>query len=876
MKVLVCARHFGYLRNFESALDELARRGHKLHLVADREETSGGRQMVERLAERAHNVSVGWAPTRESDGWVNLATTVRLGQDYLRFLDRRFDRAPKLRQRAKERTAAAIVWLVERAGFRYRPARSALDALFRLVEQAIPRSPAQDAFIREQAPDVVLLTPLIDLGSPQLDLLKSAKAAGRRTALCVGSWDHLSSKALLRISTDLVTVWNSLQRREAIDLHGVPHARVVVTGAQCYDQWFDRRPDRSREEFCRVMGLPKDQPFVLWVCSSLFRGGPPEARLVQRWIKAIRCHPVAALRNAGLLVRPHPGRMGEWNEVDRSDWSGVALHGGNPIDDRSRIDYFDALYHCEAVVGLNTSAFLEAAIVGRPVLAILHPDYWKSQEGTLHFHYLLTAGGGLLRTARNLDTHLGQLFELVGRPRAVKNLNTLFVEEFLRPQGINQPATPLFIDAIEGLVTTPVTAVDRVPLMAHAIRPALQMCIAAGQLRARLPSFRKARKDWRHARKKCLERVRKHVRHGLRRYVERPLEGATRSVVPRTTRPQVYIADRFEDLEVAQATREAVTELSRSRGPIIVGPWLSEAGFELLYWIPFLRWAKTYGNLREDRLIAVSRGGAAPWYRDVAASYCDIFEHLSPDAFRARNVERVATQEGQKHVDVADLDREIVDRVRSAMRLKHVHLLHPSLMYNLFRSFWLQHASLDLIQSFTLQRRLPQVEVDQPRFDRPYVAVKFYANDALPDTPENQRFVSDLLARLTGQYDVVLLNTGIRPDEHSELGKIEPSRVKSIESLITPTNNLAVQTAVVMRAQAFVSTYGGFSYLGPLCGVNTVAFYSDPLGFRFDHLDVATRTFREVNGGAYVTLQSCELGLLDLGLGRADPAHTMH
>ena len=24
--------------------------------------------------------------------------------------------------------------------------------------------------------------------------------------------------------------------------------------------------------------------------------------------------------------------------------------------------------------------------------------------------------------------------------------------------------------------------------------------------------------------------------------------------------------------------------------PILVGPWLGEVGFELLYWIPFLRW----------------------------------------------------------------------------------------------------------------------------------------------------------------------------------------------------------------------------------------------------------------------------------------------
>ena len=46
MKLLFFARHWTYLRNFESAIEELARRGHRVHMVADVEESMGGRQMV--------------------------------------------------------------------------------------------------------------------------------------------------------------------------------------------------------------------------------------------------------------------------------------------------------------------------------------------------------------------------------------------------------------------------------------------------------------------------------------------------------------------------------------------------------------------------------------------------------------------------------------------------------------------------------------------------------------------------------------------------------------------------------------------------------------------------------------------------------------
>jgi hypothetical protein len=166
--------------------------------------------MVARLAARYPNVSYGWTPAREDDVWVAFATRVRLAQDYLRYLDRRYDRAPKLRQRAKERTPLLVQWLVERLGCRVRPGRAVLRAALRAIERAVPIDPVLDAFFRSHRPDVVLLTPLIDLGSPQLDLLKSANAQALRTVLCVGSWDHLSSKALIWILPDLITVFKAV------------------------------------------------------------------------------------------------------------------------------------------------------------------------------------------------------------------------------------------------------------------------------------------------------------------------------------------------------------------------------------------------------------------------------------------------------------------------------------------------------------------------------------------------------------------------------------------------------------------------------------------------------------------------------------------
>ena len=36
--------------------------------------------------------------------------------------------------------------------------------------------------------------------------------------------------------------------------------------------------------------------------------------------------------------------------------------------------------------------------------------------------------------------------------------------------------------------------------------------------------------------------------------------------------------------------------------PIVVGPWLSEVGYEVLYWVPFVRWVQSQFRLPPERL----------------------------------------------------------------------------------------------------------------------------------------------------------------------------------------------------------------------------------------------------------------------------------
>jgi hypothetical protein len=451
MNVLFCAQHFTYFRNYESAIRMLAERGHQVHLVAEESEELGGQALVERLAAELPQVTWGFAPDLEREPWFNLAGKIRHGLEYVRFLDPAYDDRPKYRYRAQVWSPRVLRALFRCPGSRASLVRRAVGNALVRCEELLPASEALDAFLRSHAPDVLLLASVTNPGSPQMDYLKAARRLRIPVAMCVFSWDHLSGKSWIRIAPDRVLVWNDTQRQEAIEQHGLPADLVEVTGAQCWDQWFVRQPSRTYDAFCRELGLDPARPFVLYACSVLSRPAPNEAQFVLDWIRRIRSSSDPRLRDVGILVRPHPERMGEWDGVDLAPFRNVAFRGRNPVDPAAKDDYFDSLFHCAAMVGIVTSAFIEAAVVGREVLTLELPEFSLHQRGAPHFNYLVEVAGGLLKVSHSFEEHFTQLAGAMAGPRARSAQNARFLEAFVRPRGLDVPATPVFVESVERL-----------------------------------------------------------------------------------------------------------------------------------------------------------------------------------------------------------------------------------------------------------------------------------------------------------------------------------------------------------------------------------------------------------------------------------------
>jgi hypothetical protein len=500
MRILFVMHYPGYLRYFDSTVRLLAERGHAVHLAF----TQPGKQSegLEALATAGERVTVlGSVPARQ-DRWDKVAREVRRTTDYARYLHPDFREASYLRNRMERRLPRVAGCL---AHIRTLPAHQLrlLLACLQTMERAIPSSQTVEAFISSAAPDIVLVSPLVG-AAVQTDLVKSARALGIPAAVPVASWDHLTTKGLMRIQPDLVIVWNDIQRAEAAEFHGVPPENVAVTGAQPFDRWFQREPSTSREAFCRKVGLPPDRPCVLFVGSTAsISAHDAERNFVRQWVQAIRDSQSPVVRDLAVLVRPHPYNFGEWASADLSDLGHVAIwprDGANPVNEDDRADYFDSMHHSVAIVGINTSAMIEAAIVGRPVLTILASEFTDTQEGTLHFRYLLPEEGGFLRVAATLQEHLDQLAETIARPELVQDQLTRFLRTFVRPNGVDQACTPLVVEVIERLGSLGHQRPERLPLMLYPLRCLLRLAAAgftftekARRGRLRLAAWRTSR-----------------------------------------------------------------------------------------------------------------------------------------------------------------------------------------------------------------------------------------------------------------------------------------------------------------------------------------------------------------------------------------------
>jgi hypothetical protein len=148
------------------------------------------------------------------------------------------------------------------------------------------------------------------------------------------------------------------------------------------------------------------------------------------------------------------------------------------------------LAHSAAVVGINTTSMIEAAILGKSVLTVIVPEF--AQLTTVHFQYLLAENGGFLHVAESLDQHVDQLGGALGEDALGAERRRRFIESFVRPAGLERPAASVTVAEIEELARVSVRAT--LPPSTRALRVALSVEAALNEAYGSYRDLRRRRR----------------------------------------------------------------------------------------------------------------------------------------------------------------------------------------------------------------------------------------------------------------------------------------------------------------------------------------------------------------------------------------------
>jgi hypothetical protein len=275
--------------------------------------------------------------------------------------------------------------------------------------------------------------------------------------------------------------------------------------------------------------------------------------------------------------------------------------------------------------------------------------------------------------------------------------------------------------------------------------------------------------------------------------------------------------------------------LQRTSKPILLGPYRSEVGFEALYLLPFLKWLLK--GIDPSRLYVVTRGGAATLY---GLPGIDLYDLRGVQTVRQENLYDAQKSGLQKQMASTAWDRDVLKEAAAHLLGRGASYLtvHPSWMYWALEPFWHEQRGMKYLASMTDYSPIPKVHT--PPLDLPpqFVAMKWYTRPTFPPNDQAQAFVRDVTARIASQVPVVLLSSGHGGDDHTDL-RIAGPNIANLPANIPPSQNLAVQIAVLSRAQGFVGTYGGMAQLALRLGVPSAGFYTEFGQTAFAHLSLS-------------------------------------
>lgn len=285
---------------------------------------------------------------------------------------------------------STMVWRLMVRRWRFARNAAMADLMHRVEERLIPTPTEYARLFDTYRPSLVVSGDPLRPGDA--NLVAAARRRGVPSLGSVRSWDNIQKH--LRTRADALTVWHSLNAREAVTIDRYRPQHVTQVGAPQLDVYFKPAThDISKED----LGLdPKKKTLLL--ATSSFTYDSDQTYLVDMLIDAIRSREIRFPLQ--IVLRLHPDdRVGRYLKyrhtpeimLDIPERYLATLGWTMHLSDLERMAAL--LRHTDVMVNFATTVTLEAAIVDTPTLLVafspVDPEEMQRYVVGLHFklHY---------------------------------------------------------------------------------------------------------------------------------------------------------------------------------------------------------------------------------------------------------------------------------------------------------------------------------------------------------------------------------------------------------------------------------------------------------------------------------------------------------
>jgi hypothetical protein len=181
---------------------------------------------------------------------------------------------------------------------------------------------------------------------------------------------------------DYISVWNDINRQEAVELEGFDQSFVHVTGPAQFDQYFDPESNLPKEDFCASLGLDSTRPIIMLATAGSFWPGYDETYMIEWLMEQVETGAIPG--RPQVICRLHPfSRLEQFlpwadhPDVRLSYMRGYIPTLGYTMSREEVFQVSNMLRHSDVVVTPGSTMTIEAALFDTPVIVPVFHLYQK-------------------------------------------------------------------------------------------------------------------------------------------------------------------------------------------------------------------------------------------------------------------------------------------------------------------------------------------------------------------------------------------------------------------------------------------------------------------------------------------------------------------